>query len=622
MRETALFTVAALALVGSAYAGCSSTANHGGFSTDASTDSSGDDASSDDGSMEGPPNFSDSGDDGGGCTFTCSSDLHQVLGCNNAVVQTCPADQGCAGGKCLPACQAAQANQSTVGCDYFTYNIDAYQPDAGDCFAAYIANTWGSDVTITVDFGGTALTNYGGFLRVPSGSGQSIAYSKLSGNTLPAGQVAIVFLANTAAAPVQCPTGVTAAYATADAATHGTGIGTAFHISTDRPVVAYDIYPYGGGISAITSATLLIPTTAWDTNYVASDAYTGQGGIFSPWISVVAQADNTSVTISPTATIAAGAGVMGTAQGVPHTWMINRGQVLQFTQADGSELNGSPIQTTKPVAVFGGITCMDVPTTAEACDAGHQEIPPVRALGHEYVWSRQRDRYMGMPESPPVRLIGAVDKTTLTYDPAPPAGAPTTLAARQMVEFTSNAPFVVKSQDDKHPFYLAAFMTGCTAYWGSSGDCRGDPEYVNVVPPQEYLPQYTFFTDPTYPETELVVVREKNAMGKFDDVSLDCLGSSVSGWQPVGSGSKYEFARIDLVTGNFMKVGNCDNGRHEMHSNTPFGLTVWGWGSMATGGAYRDPMVPGFYSQAVSYAYPAGMSVQPITTVVVPPTPM
>jgi hypothetical protein len=51
-------------------------------------------------------------------------------------------------------------------------------------------------------------------------------------------------------------------------------------------------------------------------------------------------------------------------------------------------------------------------------------------------------------------------------------------------------------------------------------------------------------------------------------------------------------------------------------------LTVWGWGTEETGGAYPpDPSVPGIYSRWVSYAYPAGMSIKPINTVVVPPVP-
>ena len=61
-------------------------------------------------------------------------------------------------------------------------------------------------------------------------------------------------------------------------------------------------------------------------------------------------------------------------------------------------------------------------------------------------------------------------------------------------------------------------------------------------------------------------------------------------------------------------VGNCNNGRHEIHSKNPFGLTVWGWGSGETGN-----IGAGFYSQYVSYAYPGGANVKPINSVVVSP---
>ena len=44
-----------------------------------------------------------------------------------------------------------------------------------------------------------------------------------------------------------------------------------------------------------------------------------------------------------------------------------------------------------------------------------------------------------------------------------------------------------------------------------------------------------------------------------------------------------------------------------------FGLTVWGWGTSASS--------PGFPSTYVSYAYPAGASVQPINEVAVRPDP-
>jgi hypothetical protein len=97
------------------------------------------------------------------------------------------------------------------------------------------------------------------------------------------------------------------------------------------------------------------------------------------------------------------------------------------------------------------------------------------------------------------------------------------------------------------------------------------------------------------------------------------MSGPITGWQPIGSGGTHQYAYVDLVTGNFQPQNGCDNGRHEASSAAPFTITVWGWGSGATGG---DPSVLQFpYSQYVSYAYPAGASVQPLSEVVVPPVP-
>lgn len=275
---------------------------------------------------------------------------------------------------------------------------------------------------------------------------------------------------------------------------------------------------------------------------------------------------------------------------------------------------GSVIQSNVPVGLWGGKTSLSI--TSCCADTGHQQIPPVRALGSEYVGVRYRNRYEGREEAPPWRIMGAVDGTELRWEPSAPAGAPLAVNVGQVVEFKAAGPFVVKSQDAQHPFYMSAHMTGAGEFDPDQKDGRGDPEFVNVIPTGEYLSSYVFFTDPTYSETNLVLVRTRSKEGAFADVELDCAGK-IGGWQPVGA---FEWARIDLVRGNFEPQGKCNNGRHEIKSANPFALTVWGWGSAATG-----PMpLPGsssgtFYTQYVSYAYPGGANVQPINTVVVPP---
>jgi hypothetical protein len=129
----------------------------------------------------------------------------------------------------------------------------------------------------------------------------------------------------------------------------------------------------------------------------------------------------------------------------------------------------------------------------------------------------------------------------------------------------------------------------------------GDAEYVIAIPPKQYLSHYLFLTDPTYATSHLVFVRKKAKDGTFKPVTLDCMGE-LKQWQPLGAAGQYEYSLVDLVNG-FVPQGACDNGVHTADSEEPFGLTVWGW------------------DYAVSYAYPAGMSTQPINSVVVEPVP-
>jgi hypothetical protein len=479
------------------------------------------------------------------------------------------------------------------------------------CFAAFVANTWGSDITIAVEHLGQTLA-VDGFGYLPQGSGASITYKPLVGGVVPAGRVAMIFLTD------ESGKGCAGNVRTAKNATSfkGTGKGQAFRIRTSAPVVAYDIFPYGGGSTAFTSSTLLLPTTAWGTNYIGTTAYPSMGisvgagfSFGDPWLAFAALEDNTEVTIRPTAAIVTGGGIKGTTQGAPITYTLSAGEYIKLEQVD--DLIGSPIEANKPVGSWGGNSCAQIPKGKVACDGLHQQVPPIKSFGSRYVGVRYRDRYEGRPESPPYRVVGAVDGTRLTFTP-PIAGAPASLNVGQMVEFRAREAFVVTSQDDGHPFYVASYMSGCEDARGSTptDDCRGDPEFVNVVPASQYLSSYTFFTDPTYPETNLVFVRGKGSDSKFHDVTLDCAGV-LSNWTPI-AGTDFEWTHVDLVRGNFQKQGNCDNGLHESKSDSPFGLTVWGWGSAASGT---------FFSQAVSYGYPAGASVMPINTVVVAPVP-
>ena len=464
----------------------------------------------------------------------------------------------------------------------------------GSCYSAFVANTWNSPITITVAKGATSL-DISAFARIPRGSGSNLTYSPLpvanGVATLPVGQMAILFLAqydtsNGVPFYIKCPDGVSPAV-TSSFQLDATGYADAFHITTSAPVIAYDMFPYGGANSHVTSASLLIPTSAWGTNYLGADVGSpGRGG--SPYTQIFSNQDGTKVAILAPVGIQAGNNVAGSPAKVVAQYVVNKGQVLQFEQSDS--LSGALIKSDKPIAVWGGASCMNLPVDVAACDSAHQQLPAIPLLSSDYVAVRHRERQPGSDEHAGWRFIGAVDGTLLTYDPPQP-GAPATLAAGQSIELGLSGPFRVTSQDAAHVFYLAELMSGGAGYKGV-----GDPDFVTIVPPLQYLKQYLFFTDVTYANTDLVIVRSKGSDGAFHDVTVDCAGV-LGSWQPVGN-SGFQYARVWWTSST---TSACQNGVHQAHSDAPFGLTVWGTDNYT------------------SYGYAAGMSVHPINTVVVGP---
>ncbi len=166
----------------------------------------------------------------------------------------------------VATCDQAKTDKSTMGCDFYSVVPDSPTITRGSCYAAFLVNTANTNVRIEVERDGTLLST-GGYMMILTGSGSTISYAPVPSSGLPPGQVAVLFLSqNGAGFSTKCPgDGIHPAIPAVTSVT-GTGRGSAFHIKTSAPVVAYDIYPYGGGASALTSATLLLPTTAWDTN--------------------------------------------------------------------------------------------------------------------------------------------------------------------------------------------------------------------------------------------------------------------------------------------------------------------------------------------------------------------
>ena len=115
---------------------------------------------------------------------------------------------------------------------------------------------------------------------------------------------------------------------------------------------------------------------------------------------------------------------------------------------------------------------MQVPFDTGGADHAEQSIPSLHAsgwdygilsYGHEYAVVSYRDRYPPVPEHRVHRIVGTVDNTTLKFDP-PSDAYPKQVSSGQAIEFESDEPFVVRSEDpydgEMHPFLVFTYMTG------------------------------------------------------------------------------------------------------------------------------------------------------------------
>ncbi len=536
-------------------------------------------------------------DDASACQVQCSLDGRSVIsGCTGEIVETCQPELACGGGKCQEPCAAAAADRTSNGCEFYFQPPRFEKTYQRSCFAAFLVNASTQPVDVTLALDGKALDISRSIYRTQPGEASLIPHE----GPIAPGDSAILFVADrepdAPSGPVEtfdlirCPKGVVAA-TYADTLPDGTGIGSSFHLKTSLPIGASTIYPFGGAASLLSAATLLLPVTTWSKEHILIDGWSRSvAGV--PGAQIVASEDDTEVTVDPVGDIQDGVGVKGTAARVPATYRLDKGQVLQLVQA--VELTGSIVTSTKETTIFGGNSCAFVPSFAEACDYLHQQIPAFAHWGSEYVGVGYRPRLGNEHEPVPYRIVAARDGTLLEYDPAIPPGAPVSLNAGEMATFVSGTgdAFVVRTQDAEHPIYLAAYMTGGNSdfYGTSTFSGRGDPEFVNVVPVGQYSSSYSFYADPTYAETSLVVVRKKHG-GAFKDVWLECAGD-LTGFRPVGTSGEYEFMRVDLSRGrgpgDAFDGGVCRSGLQRMRSEGPFTATLWGWDTFA------------------SYAYPGG----------------
>ncbi len=471
----------------------------------------------------------------------------------------CPAGDICQNGQCVSACEAAAQTKSNVGCEFWAADMSNLPPRDTYVFAVAISNP-SFDKSVNIEI----------FDRNNNNNEQQIITDAIDPR-----QVKIFNLSGSHNGQQ--------GYYTGDAGILNSGIvqGRAFRITSDLPVVATQFNPIGGASGHTTDASLLLPTHTLGADYIHLAWNRGYGA--GSTLDVVATQDDTTITITPSVNTGAGSnGLPAMTQGQPTDVTINRYDYIQITVGPNNpDLSGTQISASAPVAVFGGHSCANVPTTSTtACDHVEEQIFPLETWGKDYIAARNPVRNQGNPENMVWRIIAAEDNTTINFDPPVTIGSEVTLNGGQMVQFEDTQDFAVTADD---PILLAGYMIGCNG--ANVPGCPGDPYMVQMVSVEQYQKDYVFLVDSSYDADFAKLVRPTGSM-----VEVACLGVVPENrWTTIGN-SGFDWATIDMNPGE----ANCTTGTNEATSAQGFGIYVSG------------------QSSAASYAYPGGLALQTI----------
>ncbi|XP_066276578.1 IgGFc-binding protein-like [Branchiostoma lanceolatum] len=246
-------------------------------------------------------------------------------------------------------------------------------------------------------------------------------------------------------------------------------------------------------------------------------------------IGVVAIEDGTEVTVEPTAPMRA----MGQFRGAsPVTVTLNRFDAVQFLSNHG-DLTGSKITSNKPVAVFSGHRCANIPTGIGWCDHIVEQIPSVDTWGKTFFVTPIAGRTGGDI----IRVVGSVHGTQVDIVGQ---NSRTVNDGRFFdIDLSSNEYLAISASE---PIMVVQYNKGQAA-----DGVQTDPFMMLISPVEQFNSRYVLATvdSPTNTYTSYIGVVIKTS--ERDGIRMD--GAALSATWVEIPGSSYSAAAVQISQG-------------------------------------------------------------------------
>ena len=323
------------------------------------------------------------------------------------------------------------------------------------------------------------------------------------------------------------------------------------HVVSTAEVTVYGL----NRVPFTTDAFLGLPTDILGTEYI-NLGYKNTDIVNASQFGIVATQNSTAVTITPTVTTGS------RTAGVPYLITLNQGQTYQLrnTNSAPADLTGSIIQSDKPIAVFGGHQCANIPNgNTFACDHVVEQLPPTSTWGQAFLTVPLATRINGDT----FRVLASQNGTEVRIN----GSLVVTLNRGQFYEQ------IIVGQSEistTKPVLVAQYSNGTTF-----DSVTSDPFQILIPPKEQFLASYTVTTPATGFSINFINIVAPNAI--VGAINLDGSAIPSAPFSPIGS-SGFSGAKIPVLIGT-----------HNLDATLPFGLTSYG------------------FAQADSYGYPGGL---------------
>ncbi|MBI5534172.1 MAG: IgGFc-binding protein [Deltaproteobacteria bacterium] len=489
------------------------------------------------------------------------------------LIETCDTGAGklCGDGKCGSECELVSGQPSNVGCEFWAVDLDqqdAMNDPASAPWGVVLSNASQAQANVTIEINDAAV----GETPVPTVVTQvSVGPGDLKQIVLPTRELDCGTKPNDYKSPGTCLSS------------------RAFRITSSAPIVVYQFNVFTNTYS--NDASLLLPTNAlgkihrvigWVAGHPFPTNFPGIGTIIDrSYVTVVGTKENTLVKVRPSWRIRGNPPIAATGPGESIDITIGPFDVLNLETDDAlmkedmkvaTDLTGTIVESTQPVAVFSGVEStqspagFEIPTypgwgTGDTCCLDHleEQIFPVESVGMHYVITRSPIRSTSSWREPDViRFLGVAEdaevKTTL-----PPPYDSFTIQPGEVITTWAQNDFVVESSK---PVMVGQILIS-NGY--VEGAVIGDPSLTIYPPVEQYRTEYVILTPNSWDKNYVVISVEVGT-----DVQLD--GSATTGCTTESAGTvlgiQYESRRCPL-----------NEGVHHLSGAKPFGIVAYGYGS-------------------------------------------